>query len=159
MRGRFLQVDVLAGGQPSESDRAMPVMRSGHHDHVDGSIIEHLAEIFDQGWVAASIGHRLGHARANIRVHVAEGYDSNVGSRGKCLGVETPHTINADDGNAEAIVRPEDTARAHRGRRSAGKECASCNWHYRSLHRAVCLVIAAGSISRRLTYPLTPART
>ena len=106
VRGRLFDVDVLAGLQGTQRDRAVPVVRRRDEDGVDVLVVEHAAEIFDGAWGAAlGFLHDAGGLGQAIGIDVAQGGDRRIAPAGERSGEGSRPAAGADHRADEAIIR------------------------------------------------------
>ena len=122
VRGRFFDVDVLAGLAGEDRRDGMPVCRCAHDDGVDRFVIEQTAEIgFDGRTLALEFLNTLGTLVEQSGIDIANGGDLDLGQFGESIEQAAATSANAHAGHPETFVRGDGFgARSGNGQAGAG---------------------------------------
>lgn len=79
MAGRLFEIHVFASKNSLHSDGAMPMVRCGHKNGIDGMFVEHASEIAELARsMSEHASHEFGGGGAASLVHVAHGGDLHI---------------------------------------------------------------------------------
>ena len=108
----LLNVNVLAGLAAPNGLQRVPVVGRGDGDRVDGLVFQKFAQVDEGGGLLDPHFFHLVHAAVHdVLIHVADGGDFHVRHLGILLDVRPSLSVQSDDGNAHAVVRPENPLR------------------------------------------------
>ncbi len=111
---RFLDVNVLAGGDAPDGGEAVPVVGRGDGDRVDGVVGKHVADVaVGFGAFAEGAFETTGAGLEDARINVAERDDFGVVARLEAFDVAHAAAMDADDAEADAVVCAENGSFGH----------------------------------------------
>lgn len=106
VRYRLLDVDVFASLHGPDGGEGMPMVGGRDGDSVDGFVIEDAAHVgLDAGSLSGALEDGLGGSFSAGTIDFDEGGDFDVGDREQLFDVSGSAGADADDCDAEAVIR------------------------------------------------------